>query len=89
MIRVLLITIFLQGCTVYGGFSVHDGYKGARDAYNVPNPLGRIGVRSEPVDWLWDIKFYVEHESSLFYTEEGGGFNKMGISKDLYTFQLQ
>jgi len=78
MIRTLILIALLQGCSFYGGISVHSKKHDAPE-YFAPNPIGILGLERE----FGDFTGFCEHRSSIPYREVGLGLNECGVK---YTF---
>lgn len=72
MLKIIFISIFLQGCTTYVGIAIHPAFD--RPEYNGGNPL--LNVRSQIES---DRYFsFCEHVSSIPDREKGYGLNMCG-----------
>lgn len=69
-----MLSLFLTGCSFYGGISMHTENADAPEFY-APNPIGILGLEKS-----YDrFKGFCEHRSSIPYREYGLGLNECGV----------
>jgi hypothetical protein len=78
MMKISFVVLLLQGCTFYGGLSMHLETKDAPEFY-APNPIGILGLEKKHKQFTG----FCEHRSSIPYYETGWGLNECGVK---YTF---
>lgn len=71
---ILLIVLFVQGCTTYVGLGIHSEKYGAPEI-TLENPIGIIGLSKS----YGDFDLFIEHHSGLFVREDGTGYNITGV----------
>lgn len=71
--KVIFISMLLQGCTVFTGVAYHSSYD--KPEYQSNNPLGVIRIENKG--------FFCEHISSIPDTEIGYGINMCGFGVKL------
>lgn len=78
-IRIVVACLFLTGCSIYGGISIHP--EGADNPeFYAPNPIGIIGGE---IECPFDTVCFIEHRSSITNREEGYGLNELGVKKSI------